>query len=122
MNTAIELKPKTDKFSALSAWLRDRNETPLEEIAKQYNNLDSIGFKQLVSEIYTRCVNAAIAYHSDKSGELSHGGAAYEHGVDLWVYIYFKTKFEVYHTQGENGLMCAEKLKENELYDHSLIN
>jgi len=105
------------KIKALGEWLEDKEDKiPLEEIAKNHN-IDPTRFKQLASETYTKCVNAAIAYHSDKDGEYSHGGAAQESGVDLWAYIYFKIKYGVHHDQSEEGLRHAEKLKESELYD-----
>lgn len=116
----IELKPETVEFKALARWLEDENNTPLEDIARQ-DDIDSTKFMQLVSETYTRCVNAAMNFHADKSGELSHAGAAYEAGVELWVYFYFKTKYGVHHSQGEEGLKQAENLKRNKLYNIDLL-
>lgn len=112
----IKLKPETPELKAIAEWLEDREETPLEKIAEKYHVVPA-EFRQLVSETYTRCTNAAIAYHSDKYGEYSHGGAADEAGVDLWAYIYFKIKYGVHHDQSEEGLRQAEKLKESKLYN-----
>ena len=119
-NMTIKLKPKTAEIEALAAWLKDADNNPLEEIAREYN-LDPAEFRELVSETYTRCANAAITYHSDKNGEYSQAGAAQQAGVDLWAYIYFKTKYGVYHDQSESGLKYAEKLKQSKLYDSSLL-
>jgi hypothetical protein len=119
MKMALDIRPKSAEFKALAEWLE--RDTPLEEIARG-RNIHPGEFKKLVSEVYTRCTNAVIAYHSDRTGEFSHGGSAYEFGVDLWVYIYFQNKYGIHHTQSDEGLRHAEKLKENILYTPSLLH
>jgi hypothetical protein len=115
-----DLKPKTPEFNAMVEWLEDRRDKSLEEIAKNHG-LEPAMFGELVKEAYTRCVHASVAYHSDKTGELSHGGAAEEQGVELWIYLYFQIKYGVYHNIGEEGLRHAQELEKDGLFDPKIL-
>ena len=94
-------------------WLQ--GDKALKEVAAK-NNMETADFGSQVRDIYTRCTNAAIIFHSDRCGELSHAGAAREAGVDLDVYTAFKIKYGVIHSPSSDGLEHALSLRNSDLY------
>jgi hypothetical protein len=98
---------------AINDWLGDRKNRPLEDIAKRCN-VDATEFKKCASEIYTKCVEAAVSYHS--SNGMLHSAAAREKGVDFLTYVMFRGRYKVHEEKGKEGLKHAEGLKRSELY------
>jgi len=88
----------------------------LKEVATKYG-IETANLGSQVRDIYTRCTNAAILFHSDESGELSHAGAARDAGVDLDIYNAFKINYGVIHSPSSDGLEHALSLKKSDLYE-----
>jgi len=101
---------------ALTEWLGDRKNRPLEDIARKCN-VDPLQFRELASRIYTQCVDVAVSYQSYNENGLTHSKAASNKGVDFLIYVLFRKKYEVFDEKSEEGLMQAEGLKRNDLYD-----
>lgn len=104
---------------AINEWLADRKNRSLEDIARK-NSIDSFQFKELVSKIYTQCVDAAINYQKHNENGLSHSGSAREKGVDFLIYVMFRKKYKIHDKKSEEGLVQAEGLKNNELYKREM--
>ena len=104
---------------AITDWLGDRKNKSLEDIARK-NNVNAAQFKKEVSELYTKCVDAVISYQSYSENGLSHSGAAKKKGIDFLTYVSFRRKFNVHDEKSRDGLIQAEGLKRDELYNSSI--
>ncbi len=69
-----------------------------------------------VKDYFKRFVDATSDYHNDASNELTLRATAYAHGMSLWMYEYFLTKFKIDREPGEEGRQQVEILKKHPFY------
>lgn len=100
---------------AMAEWLE--RDSSVDVVAKKFNLPK---FDASVKNYFTRFVNAAEAYHDDKTGDLTHRSAAYSAGLEVWMYELFLSKFKVDRDPGIDGQERIKELKRDPFYQSGL--